>query len=159
MDSVSKLFSIMGIVFIVILILLLIFFILKIEQDQVIKDATKDFNERVRFEGYITRDMYENYMERISIKPLEIRFRHIKYKIDSSNREVLTIYTQREIIDEIYNNPNKIYKLEKHDEFIVQVKELQPSIFEGVMQILTKSLAKPHIIVSKGGVVHNESYR
>lgn len=139
-----------------ILIILAIFFWVYSSQRDMVNEITANFAERVRYEGYIDKDMYETFMNQVSIAPYRVMFRHVSYNIDKSGRKVETVFTEKDIIDKIYSSTG-IYKMKKGDDFVVVVSELQPSAFQALMQSITKSPAKYGVIASKGGMVFDDT--
>ena len=139
-----------------ILLILAIFFWVQTSQTDIVNDITSNFVERVRYEGYIDRDMYETYMKSVSLAPYKIIFRHVSYNKDGSGRRVETTFTEKDIVSMIYSD-EKVYKMQKGDDFIVIVSELEPSPFQVMMQSVTKAPAKYGVVTSKGGMVFNAS--
>lgn len=124
---------------------------------QVVKEATEQFVDRVKYEGYITRDMYETYLEKISVAPYRVYMRHIVYSTDSSGWRRESPYTEYAVKDSLYS-PGNTYYMRKGDDFQVIVAEMGPSPFFVFMQFVANTPARPAVVTSQGGMILNESY-
>lgn len=134
-----------------------ILFYIHVMDRQIVKEETNKFVERVKYEGYMTKDMYESYLKRISVAPYRVYMRHIVHSTDSSGRRMESPYTEYEVKKRIYSAGN-IYYMKKGDDFQIIVAEMAPSPFFGFMQAITRTPARPAVVTTKGGMILNESY-
>lgn len=144
-------------IFAILFLLMAIFFFIGVTQEDIVKSATMQFEERVRLEGYIDQDMYETYMKKVSIVPLKITMRHSFYNIDGSSNKVLTVFTEKDMLNDIYS-PAGMYKFNKGDDFYIEVRHINPTPYQIMLMLMTKVPAKPGIIAAKGGMIYNVSY-
>ena len=140
-----------------VLILLSMFFWINTTEFDTVNQISTNFSERIRYEGYIDRDMYEEYMTKISLSPYKIIFRHTKFKFNNLGQKVETTYTEKDILEKLYS-PEGRYKFKKGDDFFVVVSQMQPAVYSVLMQTLTNSPAKAGVISTKGGMIENEAY-
>lgn len=159
---VGQLFSHFRLIFASFMIMLSILFWVNVEQQEMVKEATANFVERVRYEGYISRDMYETYENKISVVPYKVLFYHQRYELNQNDQRVLTVYDQINILNTLYNTDpsiDKIYRLQKGDDFLVLLKPLQPSFFQYLLSFISQTSLKRETWISRGGMVFNESYK
>jgi hypothetical protein len=115
------------------------------------------FVDRVRYEGYITQDMFEDFERRTSIISCKINMQHLRFDLNQSAERVYTVYNEKTIYDEIFSD-KRIYKMNKGDDFIIIVTPLQISGYKYLMRALGgKPLMRERPIL-RGGLVYNEAY-
>lgn len=135
-----------------------IFFYIDTDRYEKIDTITEEFTLNVRKEGYLSKAMYEKYMKNISVMPYKVLFFHVIYNKDENGNIVRTIKTEKNILEDIYYSGDEIYKMEKGDDFIVVVGELQPAIHKKLIELFTFVGQRPIVITKKGGMIFNESY-
>jgi len=153
--------KVVSIVILTSLFTLLMLSISMVEQhklDYFISKETERFTEQVRYKGYISRSMYETFIDRVAIYPMDIRFYHIERDL-VNDLEVLNVMNERKIVDTIYQD--EIYKMNQSgnyykDDFYVYIGEVQPTTFDLLFSSLSKQVKKRKLITSKGGMVYNE---
>ncbi len=113
--------------------------------------------DRVRYEGYITREMYEEFERKVSIFPCKINIQHISYNLNANAQRVWTVSNEKKIYDVIYSD-EKIYKMSKGDDFIVYVTPLQAWGYKQLLRVLGGEIGAYEKPILRGGLIYNEGY-
>lgn len=85
--------------------------------------AVVDFVDTVRNVGYITDESYYNFESKLMMtgNTFSVRMEHRKFIEDNTVRDYLNTYTN-EIMDELKDPTDGIYKLNQYDYFYVTIK-------------------------------------
>jgi len=155
---VGKVISIVVLTSLFMLLMLSISMVEQHKLDYFISKETERFTEQVRYKGYVSRSMYETFIDRVAIYPMDIRFYHIEKDL-VNDIEVLNVINERNIVDTIYSDG--IYKMNQSgnyykDDFYVYIGEVQPATFDVLFQSMSSQVKKKKLITSKGGMVYNE---
>lgn len=140
----------------VIIFLLISSIIITDVQSTRMKEYTESFAETVRHKGYITKEMYEDYLKSVSLTTIKISLIHDK-RSPFLKDDVLNLRFTRDIVEEIYRNG--IYKLKVGDDFEVILRKATPKYFDTIIGILTQKIPSRYkVIAAKGGMILNEQY-
>jgi len=106
----------------------------------VISSKVMNFTERIRYEGYLTDEMYTNFLDEMVFDEVMIHITHTKEQ--KSLDEPLTIFSRKTILDQVFGS-NHIYKFEVGDEVVVSV---------------SARLFLMDVYIPQGGLILNEKY-
>lgn len=120
-----------------------------------IRQITKEFTENVQKEGYIDLEMYETFMKEISVQKVTIEFEYTYETRDFAGRKINMYVSKKQIIDELYNNPDHIFKMQKYGNFKVKVYS-NGDIFSGILGKVTNHPELFRVITSKGGMIYRD---
>lgn len=152
----SRILTIIEINIYVCIFLLIIAVIVTDTQTSAMKDSTRDFVETIRYKGYITQEMYEDYLRSLSFTTVKIELVH-SIAGEFSNNNVLDLRFTKDIIDEIYTNG--LYKLNEGDDIRIILQKASPTYFQAITSIFTgKQPIGYTLITVNGGMVLNEQY-
>lgn len=102
--------------------------------------VTMDFTERIRYEGYLTDEMYMNFLDKLVFDEVLVSITHAKAR--KSPDDPLTIYSRSSILKKVFSTDG-IYTFETGDEVIVSVKA---------------KLFNMDVYIPQGGLILNEKY-
>ena len=105
-----------------------------------IHDVTQAFVERVRYEGYITEEMYLEYLGKMQFNEISIYMRHTEEK--RTLDEPSTIAHRVNILKKVFGNEG-IYTFQEGDQFVLGVTAR-------IFMLETK--------IQAGGLILNEKY-
>lgn len=139
-----------------------------LKQDNIVQTMlmtqTSLFTDTIRNKGYIDRELYEEFLGRISKTDnvYDVEITHYKkiYNYDEDTRIYVMNYeccTNEVIAEEIYSDEGK-YRMEAGDFICVSVKSKGKTFGEKIQGILTDSDINSAIDVVYGGVIRDEAY-
>lgn len=143
--------------------------------------ATMEFADNVRMKGFISRQMYEDYMAKINIGEVlynvEMTHKHRVYTPEYTDPTDLNTFTgnyllqyddffETQILEHLYSeaalaDPDRIYRLEKDDYFKIYVENKTKFKSTMLFDFLTANISNHDgvvISIPYGGKVLNEDY-
>lgn len=83
------------------------------EYQDIVDSSTMELVDRVSVKGFISRRVMQGYMQRLSFKPVQLFINH-----ENANRRIIT---RTDILKEVFETDQGIYKLEEGDYIYVEV--------------------------------------
>ena len=173
MDTVSKVLSLILIVFLLVIAPLYREF--WVEEQLVynhVNNATSKFSKNVRMNGSITKESYEEFTRELSktnrTYNIQMTYKKIKYyPLDSSDPRYTTetpylvlsdTYNERSLLEKLYDKENVVdaINMNQGDEFSVTATDATQSKYTTLKGMLRKGDAKTYIFATYGGVIENE---
>lgn len=102
--------------------------------------ATENFVDTVRLEGYITAEMYDDYLRQMSFDSVEISMVHTKKQLSSNDPQEL--FFRNDILEGVYGTRG-VYTFEEGDRLHMLVE----------VKLFTIKVA-----LERGGLILNEKY-
>ncbi|WP_105617911.1 hypothetical protein [Vallitalea okinawensis] len=140
-----------------------------------ILSKTTEFADSTRNLGYITRTMYENYVNAISatnnLYTVELQHYHKKINpvyeepsIKSSFKNTFQVnydaYFTKEILDELYDHSSGYkYTFREGDYFVIKVKNINKTTGTRIQELMIGAeLPTEKVVITYGGMIKNENY-
>lgn len=132
-------------------------FVITTNQNDIIVDATEEFSEMIRYKGAITKNMYDEFLEKM---PTTVRVGFVvdKGKVLQKDTDPLSVNFSQEVWTALEGQG--YYAMKVGDQIEVIVRKTSPTLFDKVSEMLTgqASGAQQPVIAVKGGLVLNEQY-
>ena len=132
-------------------------FVITTNQNDLIVDATEEFSEMIRYKGTITKNMYEEFLEKMPTA-VKVGFVVDKGKVLQKDDDPLSVNFSQEVWTALDNTG--YYTLKVGDQIKIIVRKTSPTLFDKVSEMLTgqgSGMQQP-VIAVKGGLVLNEQY-
>ncbi len=170
-DFTSKHFSI--IILMIMLVFIPTLYVLRKADnmsEEMVKTKTFQFVENVKLKGYISYDMYDDFLKELckTKRKLNVSILHgkpIKYPLEPGNPEytsdkpykvIYDEYGEKQILNE-YVFKHKDYKMNKNDRIEITVVSEDMSSYSALTYYIFK-MKENKIYASYGGLIENESY-
>lgn len=127
---------------------------------------TQDFVDKVRSKGYVTQELYQDYVARLlttgNTYDIELEHRYVRFDPDNSviddsvaavrNEE---IYSTEHILNFLNNNEEHKYVMNVNDNFNVKIKNTNITMATVIYNIVTVNMSKNNvrIYVDYGGKI------